>query len=45
MTFDDHDLEGASELADWRAAKSGLPLADFENAEGRLDDEVEEPTS
>ena len=30
------ELDGASEAADWRAAASGLPLADFECAHGRL---------
>jgi hypothetical protein len=37
MTYEDaQDLDGASELADWRAASSGLLLADFECEHGRI---------
>lgn len=37
LTLELHDLAGASEQADERAARSGLHLADFECRHGNLE--------
>jgi hypothetical protein len=36
LTLEDYDAAGASELADWRAASTGLQLADFECEHGLI---------
>ena len=36
LTLEPHDLDTASDRADWRAAQAHLWLADFECAHGRL---------